>query len=165
MQAVCDTLLGLLALPDASVDAHQHLDVARGYASRSGNVEIQLRCSHLATEIARVERAYDLARSEAEAGIHLADTCGFGHYSIELRLALARVLLEAGDSQAALQRARETLDLSMHPDCQYAWGEADALHLCGVAHVRLGEADLARREQLTHPGLNETRAELARLGG
>ena len=59
-----------------------------------------------------------------------------------------------------------------HPECQYAWGEADGLHLCGVAHARLGEVDLARqrltaalakREGLTHPGLPETRAELERL--
>jgi hypothetical protein len=45
--------------------------------------------------------------------------------------------------------------------------------LCGAAHARLGEVELARqrltaarvkREPLTHPGLPETRAELARLG-
>ena len=48
------------------------------------------------------------------------------------------------------------------------------MHLGGVAHARLGEPELARtrltaalakREQLTHPGLAETLAELARLGG
>ena len=137
------------------------------------DVEIQLRCYHLAAEIARAERAYDLARSEAEAGIHLADTCGFGHYAIELRLALARAQLDAGEPKAALVPAREALDRSVHPECQYAWGEADALRLCGVAHARLGELDLARTrltaavakgEQLTHPGLSETRAELARIG-
>jgi len=127
----------------------------------------------LAAELARVERAYDLARSEAEAGLHLADTCGFGHYAIELRLLLACAHLDAGSPKAALQRAREVLDRSVHPECQYAWGEADGLHLCGVAHARLGEGELARqrltaalarREQLTHPGLPETRVELARLG-
>jgi hypothetical protein len=172
-QSLCDTLLGLLALPDDPAAARQHLDAARSYASRSGNVEVQLRCYHLAAEIARTERAYDLARGEAEAGIHLADTCGFGHYAIELRLALARAHLDAGDPTAALQRAREALDRSVHPECQYAWGEADGLHLCGAAHARLGEVELARqrltaalakREPLTHPGLPDTRAELARLG-
>src|SRR5262249_7830726 len=95
-------------------------------------------------------------------------------YAIELRLALARVHLDAGDPKAALQRAREALDRSEHPECQYAWGQADGLHLCGVAHARLGEVELARqrltaalakREQLTHPGLSEPRAELDRLGG
>jgi tetratricopeptide (TPR) repeat protein len=172
-QAMCDTLLGLLALPDDPAAARQRLETARNYASRSGNVEIQLRCYHLATEIARTVRSFDQARSEAEAGIHLADTCGFGHYSIELRLALARVHLDAGDPKAALQRAREALDRASHPDCQYARGEADGLHLCGIAHAGLGEPELARqrlsaalvkRQQLTHPGLADTQAELARLG-
>ncbi len=173
-QARCDTLLGLLALPNDPCGARQSLDVARTHASRSGDVEVQLRCYHLAAEIARAERAHDPARSEAEAGIHLADTCGFGHYAIELRLALARVHLDAAAPKAALQRAREALERSAHPECQYAWGEADGLHPCGVAHARLGEVELARqrltaalarRERLTHPGLSETLSALARLSG
>lgn len=173
VKAMCDTLLGLVVLPDDSAAARQHLDAARSYASRSGNIEVQLRGYHLATEIARAERAYELARSEAEAGIHLADTCGFGHYAIELRLALARAQLDAGEANAALTPARAALDRSVHPECQYAWGEADALHLCGVAHARLGDFELAhtrldsaavKREYLTHPCVADTRAELGRLG-
>jgi hypothetical protein len=172
-QALCDTLLGLLALPADPTAARHHLDAARNYCSRSDHLEVQLRCYHLACEIARTERDFDPARSEAKAGIHLADTCGFGLHAIELRLALARVHLDDGDPKAALQRAREALERSVHPECQYAWGEADGLHLCGIAHARLGEieparqrltAALARRERLTHPGLDETRSELDRLG-
>jgi hypothetical protein len=172
VRARCETLLGLLALPDDLAAARRHLGSAREFGSRSGHVEVQLRCYHLAAEIARTEQAFALARSEAEAGIHLADTCGFGHYAIELRLALARVRLDANDAMAALQRAREALDRSVHPECQYAWGEADALDLCGRAHARLGEAELARqrltaavaaRERLGHPGLADTRAALAAL--
>ena len=64
----------------------------------------------MAAEIARAKRAHDLARSEAEAGIDLADTCGFGHSSVELRLAPARARLDAGEAKAALVRAREVLD-------------------------------------------------------
>jgi hypothetical protein len=170
--ALCDTLLGLLTLPDIIV-ARRHLDAAREYAARSGNVEIQLRCYELAAELARSEQAHAAARRDAEAGVQLADTCGFGHSAVGLRLALARVLLEAGDPRAALHRAREALERSVQPECQYAWGEADALHLCGVAYVQLGEVEQARqrlragvskREQLTHPGLSETVAELDRLG-
>jgi hypothetical protein len=173
-QALCDTLLGLLALPDDPSAARRHLDAARTHGSRSGNVEVQLRCYHLAAEIARAGRASFVARNEAEAGLHLADTCGFGLYAIDLRLALARVHLDAGDPGTALKRVREALERSTHPECQYAWGEADALHLCGVAHARLGETDLARQcltaavakhQQLTHAGLPESRAELERLSG
>src|SRR5205085_4312525 len=87
--------------------------------------------------------------------------------------ALSRAHLDAGDPKPALQRAREALDRSCHAECQYAWGEADALHLCGLAHACLGEPDLARqrlaaalakRKALTHPGLDESRAALAALG-
>jgi hypothetical protein len=174
LTAMCDSFLGLLALPHDPPNARQCLESARAYASCSGNVEVQLRCYHLAAEIARTERSYDVARSEGEAGLHLADTCGFGHYGIELRLALARVHLDAGNPRAALQRTEEALERSTHPECQYAWGEADALHLCGMANARLGDreqarqrltAALAKREQLEHPGLTETRAELAGFGG
>src|SRR5262249_6590052 len=120
----------------------------------------------------RTERAQDLARSEAEAGIHLADTCGFGLDAIDLRLSLARVHLDADDARAALRRAREALDRSTHPECQYAWGEADALDVCGRAHAGRGERGRARRrltaagavrERLGHPGLDDTRAALAAL--
>jgi 1,2-phenylacetyl-CoA epoxidase PaaB subunit len=33
-------------------------------------------------------------------------------------------MLEAGDARKALQNARNALDRSEHPDCQYAWGKA-----------------------------------------
>jgi hypothetical protein len=172
-QALCDILLGLLDLPGDPAAAGKHLEAARNYASHSGHVEAQLRCCHLAVEIARTVRAFERGQSEAEAGILLADTCGFGHHGIELRLALARIHLAAGEPGAALQRGREALERSVHPDCRYAWGEADGLHLCGVARVRLGEVEparqllsaaLAKREQLHHTGQVETHAELGRLG-
>jgi tetratricopeptide (TPR) repeat protein len=172
--AFCDTLLGLLSLPIDLAAARLRLDEARRYASHSGHAEVQLRCHRLAAEVARTERGADAARKEAEAGIHLAETCGFALHAIELRLALALAHLDSDDPTSALRRAEEALERSTDPECQYAWGEADALHLCGVAHARLGEIDLARqrlaaalarRESLTHPGAAETRAELERLGG
>lgn len=167
-------ILGFLLLSEDPSGARQHLEAARKYASFSGSTEVQLRSYDLAAEIARSQQVYDLASGEAEAGIHLADTCGFGNHAIDLRLTLARVHLDAGDPKSALQQAREALDRALDPECQYAWGEADSLHLCGIAHARLGELELARqrlteaiakREALTHPGLAETRAELARISG
>lgn len=171
--ALYDALLGRLALPAECPEAKFLLGRSRSFGRQSGEIQVQLRCYHLAAEIARTEAAHDLARSEAEAGILLADTHGYGHHAIELRLALARIHLDADDAAAALKRAREALERSCHPECQYAWGEADAQHLCGVAHARLGDvpearrhltAALARRSRLTHPGTAETRAELDRLG-
>jgi class 3 adenylate cyclase/tetratricopeptide (TPR) repeat protein len=161
-----NSLLTLLLLPDDHSQAAQHLQDARDFANRSGNVELQLACFHSACELHRHLGDLPQSITEAEAGILLVDTCGFGKYSIDLRLALAETYLAAGDPHKALQNARKALDLSEAPDCQYAWGKADGLHFCGVAHLRLGEHELARqrltaaleiRERLGHGRIDETR--------
>ena len=63
--------------------------------------------------------------------------------------------------------AMETFSAS--GDCAYAWGQADGLHFCGLAHLRLGERELARqrltaalelRERLGHGRIEETRRAL-----
>lgn len=168
-----NSLLALLALPDDPASASQHLKDARTFASRSGVVNFQLRCFHAACQLQMHLGDYTQAIAEAEAGILLADTCGFGKYSIELRLTLAETLLAAGDPRKALQNARNALDRSEEPDCQYAWGKADGLHFCGVAHQRLGERELARqrltaalelRERLGHGRIDETRKALELCG-
>jgi tetratricopeptide (TPR) repeat protein len=165
----CNALLARLVLPDDPAQAAQHLQDACAFASRSGQVELQLRCFYAACDLHRHLEDYPQAIAEADAGILLADTCGFGRYSIDLRLALAETLLAAGDARKALQNARNALDRSEHPDCQYAWGQADGLHLCGLAHLRLGERDLARqrltaalelRDRLGHGRIEETRRAL-----
>jgi tetratricopeptide (TPR) repeat protein len=166
----CDALLARLLLPDDPAQAARHLQDARAFANRSGGVELQLRCFHGSCELHRHLGDYPQAIAEGEAGILLAETCGFGKFSIDLHLALAETLLAAGDARKALQNARNALDRSEHPDCQYAWGKADGLHFCGLAHLRLGERELARqrltaahelRERLGHGRLDETRRALA----
>jgi hypothetical protein len=168
----CNALLPRLLLADPA-QAARHLHDARAFANRSGDVELQLRCFHAACELQRHLGDYPQAIAEAEAGILLADTCGFGKYSIDLRLALAETFLAAGDARKALQNARNALDRSEQPDCQYAWGKADGLHFCGLAHSRLGERELARqrltaalelRERLGHGRVEETRRALELCG-
>jgi tetratricopeptide (TPR) repeat protein len=168
-----DALLTRLLLPDNRAEAAQHLQDARAFADRSGVVELQLRCFHAACELHRMLGDLPQAITEADAGILLADTCGFGKFSINLRLALAETHLAAGDAHKALQNARNALDRSEQPDCQYAWGKADGLHFCGVAHLRLGERELARqrltdalelRERLGHGRIEETRRALDQCG-
>jgi tetratricopeptide (TPR) repeat protein len=168
----CNALLARLLLPDDPAQASQHLQDARAFVNRSGMVELQLRCSHAACELHRHLGDAPQSITEAEAGILLADTCGFGRFSIDLRLALAETYLAAGDAHKALQNARNALDRSEAPDCQYAWGKADGLHFCGVAHLRLNEPDLARqrltaalelRERLGHGRIDETRRALGLL--
>jgi tetratricopeptide (TPR) repeat protein len=168
----CNTLLARLLFREDSAQASRHLQDARAFANNSGDVELQLGCFHAAGELQRHLGDYPQAITETEAGILLADTCGFGKYSIDLRLALAETFLAAGDSRKALQNARNALDRSEHPDCQYAWGKADGLHFCGLAHLRLGERELARqrltaaleiRERLGHGRVEETRRALGQL--
>jgi tetratricopeptide (TPR) repeat protein len=167
----CDALLARFCKDDP-VRASRHLADARAFASHSGIVEMQLRCFHSACELQRSLGDSAQSISEAEAGILLADTCGFGKYSIDLRLALAESLLAAGEPTKALQHARAALDRSQAPECRYAWGQADGLHLCGIAHLRLGERELARqrlvaalelRQRLGHPRIDETRSALEQL--
>jgi len=165
----CDALLARLVLPEDPDQANKYLQEARAFANRSGDVELQLRCFHSACELHRHLGDHPQAIVEAEAGILLADTCGFGKYSVDLRLTLAETLLDASDARKALQNARWALDRSEQPDCQYAWGQADGLHFCGLAHLRLGERELARqrliaalelRERIGHGRIDETRRAL-----
>src|SRR5262249_1715808 len=64
------------------------------------------------------------------------------------------------------------LDRATAPECGYAWGEADALHVAGRAHLKLGELDQARemltaalalRKRLGHAEVNRTRFALEEL--
>jgi len=168
----CNTLLARLLAPDDPAKAGRHLEEARAFASRSGVVELQLRSFHAACELCRCLIAWAQSIAEVQAGILLADTCGYGKYSIDLRLALAETLLAAGDPRQALPYARAALDRSEAPNCQYAWGQADGLHFCGLAHLRLGERELARqrltaalalRERIGHGRTEETRRALGQL--
>src|SRR5262249_27231763 len=81
VKAQYDSLVGRCALPDFRAQARSHLRAAREYAGRSGAVEVNLRCYHLAAEVAHHERDFATAVAEAEAGIELADSCGFGRWS------------------------------------------------------------------------------------
>ncbi len=171
----CNALLTRLCLSEAT-EAGEQLKQAREFANYSGHVELQLRCFHAACELNVHLGDYSTAITEAEAGIFLAYTCGLGKYSIDLRLALAETLLateiSTDDARKALQSARNALDRSEQPDCAYAWGQADGLHFCGLAHLRLGERELARqrlaaalelRERLGHGRIEETRRALESL--
>ena len=149
-----------------------HLIAARQFAEKSGEIELQLRCFQAACELALAVADLPQSLIEGEAGILLADTCGFGKFSVDIRVPLAGAYLASNQYQKALQTARYALDLSEQG--QYAWGQADALHLCGIAHIRLGESELARqrltaalalRTKLTHPKTDETKRALDQLSG
>lgn len=165
----CDGLLARISISTDAGKASNFLKQARRFAEDSGDISYQLNCFHAASELQLHLGDHVQAIAEAQAGILLADTCGFGLSSIHLRIALADALLVAGEPRKALQNAREALDRSEHPECQYAWGQADGLHFCGVAHLRLGERELAHqrltaalelREKLGHRHLEKTKRAL-----
>jgi tetratricopeptide (TPR) repeat protein len=167
----CTVMARLLVSSDLE-SSRVHLEGARCFASRSGDIQTTLRCYHLAAEIARYEQDYDVAVSEALDGIQAADSCGLGRWAIDIRTELAKIHLAAGNVQAAIEPAEWVLKRSLEADCQYAWGVADSLHVLGVASARLGNIAEARdrlsrayekRKSLDHCGLAETKAELSRL--
>ncbi len=131
-----------------------------------------LRAHILAVEIAYCCGDYPAALSEATTGLNQAEGSGYGKFAIDLLILLAKTHLAIPDARAALSNARKALDRSQHKDCRYAWGEADALHLAGIAHKMLKEPQLAKkrfnaaqkiRQRIQHPGLDETRDYLKEL--
>jgi tetratricopeptide (TPR) repeat protein len=170
--ARCETLAGRCALPDGPQKAHLHLTAAREYASCTGDVEVTLRCYHLAAEIFRHEGNLPLAISEALDGVQLADSCGFGRWSLDIRIELARIYLANNEPAKAIEPAELVLKRSQDPECQYAWGIADSLYLLGIANALLGDKSKAidyleraieKRKPLEHPGLKDTEEELRKL--
>lgn len=171
--AMCDTLLGRIALLTNNLDAAAgYLAAARAFGARAGVMEIEIRSTILAAELALQRRCLTEGLAEARAGLRLTDDFGFGRYSIDLRLITGQICLELGNVGEAITLLRQALARSTAPECGYAWGEADALHFIGLAHAARGETATARdhlaaaamsRQRLEHPGLAETRAALATL--
>jgi hypothetical protein len=112
-----------------------------------------------------VSRDQQAALGEAEAGLLQAVSCGFRLLRIKLLITLAQIHLGWPDAPKAIQAAREALDLATAPECQYAWGEADAAQVWGEAYFANHEPELARRaftralevrKRIEHPGVAET---------
>jgi tetratricopeptide (TPR) repeat protein len=152
-------------------DPVPHFDEIRGWTSRTGDM-LHIIEAHLLTARHLISRGdTQAALGEAETGLLHAAACGYGLLRIELLVALARIRLAWPDAPKAIQAAREALDLAAHPDCGYAWGEADAAQAWGEAYLANGEPTLARRaftralevrKRIEHPGASETERWLAR---
>ncbi len=165
--------LAILARLDLaeSRDPTRHLDEIRAWTSRTGAMEWIIE-AHLLTARHLLARGdTQAALGEAETGLLHAVTCGYGLLRIELLVTLARIRLAWPDAPRAIQASREALDLAAHPDCGYAWGEADAAQAWGEAYFANGEPELARRaftraldvrRRIEHPGTADTETWLAR---
>jgi len=152
-------------------DPTPHLDDIRAWTSRTGEMQYIIEAHLLAAQHLLARGDTQAALGEAETGLLHAVTCGFGLLRIELLVALARIRLAWPDAPKAIQAAREALDLAAHPDCGYAWGEADAAQAWGEAYFANSELALAQRaftralevrRRIEHPGAAETERWLAR---
>ncbi|HYI11638.1 MAG TPA: DUF4062 domain-containing protein [Thermoanaerobaculia bacterium] len=152
-------------------DPTLHLDEIRAWTSRTGDMEHIIEAHLLAARHLLARGDPQSAVGEAETGLLHAVACGFGLLRIELLVTLARIRLAWPDPPRAIQAAREALDLAAHPDCGYAWGEADAAQAWGEAYFANGELALARRaftralevrRRIEHPGASDTERWLAR---
>ncbi|HZZ81194.1 MAG TPA: hypothetical protein VFE62_22010 [Gemmataceae bacterium] len=148
-----------------------NIESIRAWTSRTGDMQSIIEAHLLSALHLLTSGDAQAALGEAETGLVHAVSCGFGLLRIELLVTLARIHLAWPDAPRAIQSAREALDLATHPDCGYAWGEADAAQVWGEAYFANREFELARRaftralevrRRIQHPKVAETEQWLAR---
>ncbi|MFT3911219.1 MAG: DUF4062 domain-containing protein [Ferruginibacter sp.] len=164
--------LGMTKLSESINIAREYLKDIREWTEKSGEMEVIIRSQILASEIAFYSKDYVSALAECTTGLNHAENSGYGKLAIDLLLQLSKIYLEIPDYETSLSHARNALERSSHPDCQYAWGQANGLHLCGVCHKALGQYELAHqrleaaltlREKIQHPDVEVTRKLLSEL--
>jgi tetratricopeptide (TPR) repeat protein len=152
-------------------DPMPHIGEIRAWTSRTGDMERIIEAHLLAARYQLALGDFQTALGEAKSGLLHAVSCGYRLLRIELLVTLAHIHLAWPDPPRAIKVAQEALDLSAHPDCGYAWGEADAAQAWGKAHFANHEFEFARRaftrafemrRRIEHPGVSETEQWLAR---
>jgi tetratricopeptide (TPR) repeat protein len=165
-------LLALLDLTEGN-DPTPHLDEIRVWTSRTGDMHYIIEAHLLTARHLLATGDPQAALGEAESGLLHAVACGYGLLRIELLVAMARIRLAWPDPPKAIQAAREALDLAAHPECRYAWGEADAAQVWGEAYFANTEPALAKlaftralevRLRIRHPRVVETKRWLGLVG-
>lgn len=168
--ALIYAFVGQLILPDSLPQAHRYLSLSSKLSAATDHVEGVIHEKDLAAAIHLYEDHPDLAHAEASEGLHLAEAHAYGIDAIDLLLTLARTALARHAPAEAFRYAKLALERSTQPECGYAWGKADALHLMGLAHRDSGERDQARarfqqaadfRAGIEHPGANDSREKAA----
>ena len=167
-----DVLLARYHLAEGN-DPTSHLESLRAWSSQTGDMDCAIEAHLLSARHFLASWDLQAAVSEAETGLLHAVSCGYGLLRIELLVVVAQVHLAWPDPPKAIQAAREALDLATHPDCQYAWGEADAAQVWGEAYFANHEPALAQRaftqalavrKRIEHPGVAESEKWLGLVG-
>jgi tetratricopeptide (TPR) repeat protein len=164
-------LLGQLALLKNDFrGARKALADVRSWTDRTHDVEVALGAHILATAIAVRDGHLVGAQAEVNTGIPLAGACGYQLALIDLLLQRATIDLALPEPLSAQSTARRAY--AMSTECGYVWGEADALHVMGLANIALGEHGAARgpleqaadiRKRIEHGGLAATLEALTTL--
>jgi tetratricopeptide (TPR) repeat protein len=158
------TVLARIDLAEKN-DPTASLDEVRTWTSRTGEMEYIVQAHLLTAQHLLASGDPQSALGEAEVGLLHSVACGYGLLRIELLVTMARIRLAWPDPPKAIQAAREALDLASHPECLYAWGEADAAQVWGEAYFANHEPALAKRafvralevrKRIGHPGIAET---------
>jgi tetratricopeptide (TPR) repeat protein len=84
-----------------------------------------------------------VARDMVDDGRRLADSCGFGLISIDLRNLRATIAEREMEPDLALAIATEALDRSEAPDCNYFWGQIAAHETLGNVHRGQDKVELS----------------------
>ncbi|WP_224362931.1 helix-turn-helix domain-containing protein [Hyalangium versicolor] len=146
--AHCHTVLGLVAVEDDVASAGEHLLLARAWARASNEVEMLLRCHELAARLALKEEQPEQALREAEQGLSLATSCGFGLFRSRLACLAARSVL-AREPKSGVDAALAALEATVSED---AWGKAEALALAEKALEAAGQKARARELRASRCG-------------
>lgn len=177
--AQSDVLMAELLRRERSYElAGQALHRALTAAGRGGDVETQI-LGGLVQGRLRLDTGHlDAAAAALGPALALASDHGFGAYRIDLLVWSGALALRRGDPELAEREARDALAYATAPDCGYAWGEADALHLLATVLIagrptagspRHSEAashlsdELELRERMSDPTAPEVRWLLRRL--
>jgi len=164
-----DLLLAELArLQGKPGEAHEPLKRAFDWGIKTADREILVWGYLIQARLALDMSDFGAAERAVREGLRIAEYCGYGLYWIDLVVARGHLHLRRGDLAKAEENALQALNgkrmdgsipespaepeaqLHMlgarHPECGYAWGEGDALHLLGEALLAQGRRKEAREE-------------------
>jgi len=158
-------ILGEIGISERdTASTHWHLRQALDWGTRNADEEV-IAWSHLVrAKLALSEGSYaDVIRATKD-GLQIAEECSYGLYWIDLQIVQALGYLHLGDASVAERcvllalRGYSSADGRLQflgaedPECGYAWGIGDGLHVLGQILAQQGktqEAKVAFQRALT----------------
>jgi len=132
--------------------AAQQWAEAMQFASSSGAAEILCAAGREETRLLLEQNKYEAAAATLGTALAMAEELMLGCCRIDLLNLRGHLALRRSNTAQAEEDARNALALSMSPECGYAWGEADSLHLLAVTLLssRPQAQSLRHNEAISH---------------